>query len=169
MDPAEPAGRHERDSRGARDRERAANRRRPDCALLHRDREVARADLARGGVEARELVLCQPDDDVAVEDADRRRDGARCAHLPLGLHADLDALARREAVCDERRLERDDRRRLAHLVRDADHAGRSISTKRLRSSAFTSRKPARRYARSARSFQRATHNRKRSGSHCARA
>ncbi len=58
--------------------------------------------------------------------------------------ADLDALARREAVRDERRLERDDRRRLAHLVGDADHAGRSISTNRLRSSPRTSRKPARR-------------------------
>ena len=63
--------------------------------------------------------------------------GAGRAHLPLRLEPDLDALAGREAVRDERRLERDDGaaggQRFAHLVGDADHAGRSISTKRLSS------------------------------------
>ena len=38
--------------------------------------DVARAELARGGVEPAELVGRQPDDDLAVEHADRRRHGA---------------------------------------------------------------------------------------------
>src|SRR4029077_13553211 len=68
-----------------------------------------------------QLVLAQPDDDLAVEHADRRRHRARRAHLSLRLEPDLDALAGREAVRDERRLECDDRCALAHLVRHADH------------------------------------------------
>ncbi len=94
-------------------------------------------DLARGGVEASELLLRQPDAHLAVEDADRRRDGARARAPALRLEPDRDAFAGREAVRDERRLERDDGasagERLAHLLRDADHAERSISTKRLSS------------------------------------
>ena len=49
------------------------------------------------------------------------------------------------------------------------HAGRSISTKRLSSVDGTSRKPAVRYARSARSFQRATQSRNIRGRHSRRA
>ena len=106
------------DARRARDRERAADRRRADRALRDRGGEVARADLARVGAEARELASREPDDDLAVEHADRRGHRAGRAHLPLRLEPDLDALARREAVRDERRLERDDGARLAHLVGD---------------------------------------------------
>ena len=145
MDAAETAGRHQRDPGGARDGERAAHRRRADEALLDRGGEVARPDLAGRRVEPRQLVLAQPDDDLAVEHADRRRHRAAGAYPALRLEADLDALAGREAVSDERGLERDDRARLAHLLGDTDQAGRSISTKRLRSSPrSTSRKPARR-------------------------
>ena len=64
------------------------------------------------------------------------------------LEPDLDAFAGREAVRDERRLERDDRasggQRLAHLVGEANQADRSISTKRLSSPRPTWWKPARR-------------------------
>ena len=68
--------------------------------------------------------------------------GTRRSHLPLRLEPHLHALAGREAVRDERGLEGDDGaargQRLAHLVGDADHAERSISTKRLSSPRRTS-------------------------------
>ena len=127
-------------------------------------REVARPALRAEASNRRELLLRQPDAHLAVQDADRRGHRAGRAHLPLRLEPDLDAFPGREAVRDERRLERDDGaaagERVAHLVGDADHAGRSISTNRLSSPRRTSRNPARRYARSARSFQRATQRRK---------
>ena len=111
-------------------------------------REVARPDLARLGAEPDELLSRQPDPNLAVEDSDRRGDGAGRAHLPLRLEPDLDALAGREAVRDQRRLERDDGaaggQRVAHLVGDPDHAESSISTKRLSSPRRASWKPARR-------------------------
>ena len=81
----------------------------PTAPCDERGREVARPDLARVGVEALELVLRQADADCAVEDADRGRHRAGVADAPLALEPDLDALAGREAVRDERRLERDDR------------------------------------------------------------
>ena len=132
-------------------------------------------DLARVRAEARPARFApRPTSELAVEDADRRRHRARRAHLALRLEPDLDALAGREAVRDERRLERDDRaargERLAHLLGDPDHAGRSISTNRLSSSLrTTSRNPARRYARRARSFHVATQSRNRRGFHSRRA
>ena len=110
VDAAEAAGRHEADPGRGGDRERAADRRRTERVLRDGGREVARAELARGRVEAFELRLGQPDDDLAVEDADRRRHAAALAHCALGAQADLDAFARREAVCDQSRLERDDPR-----------------------------------------------------------
>ncbi len=122
MDAAEPAGRHPPDPRRLRDRERAADGGGADRALHLGRRQVARADLPRVRAEPCELRLRQTDDDLAVEDADRRRHGAAGAHLPLRLETDLDALARREAVRDERRLQRDDRaargERRANLLRD---------------------------------------------------
>ena len=78
-------------------------------APLHdRGGEVARADLARRGVEAAELLLGRARHDLAVEHADGRRHRAAGADGALGGEPDLDALAGREAVRDERRLERDD-------------------------------------------------------------
>ena len=52
--------------------------------------------------------VVEPDHDLAVEDADRRRHRAAGAHRALRGDPDLDPLAGREAVRDERRLERDD-------------------------------------------------------------
>src|SRR5581483_7023449 len=125
--------------------------------------------LARVRPEAHEFLLRQSRSHLAVEDADGRRDRARCSHLALGLQPDRDALAWREAVRDERRLERDDRasgaQGLAHLVGEAYHTVSSISTKRLSSPRRTSWKPARRYARRARSFQLATQSRNVRGRH----
>jgi len=65
-------------------------------------------DLARRGVEPLELLRREPDDDFAVEHADRRRHRAGVAHRALRGEADLDPLSCREPMGDERRLERDD-------------------------------------------------------------
>src|SRR5205823_12447757 len=139
---ADAAGREDADLRRARDGERAADRRGADASLDRSGGEVARPDLARLRAEAGELLRRQPDANLPVQDSDARRDGAGRAHLPLRLEPDLDALAGREAVRDERRLERDDGaaggERLAHLAGDPDHADRSISTKRLSSPRCTS-------------------------------
>ena len=110
----------------AADGERAADRRRADGALHDRGGEVARPDLARRRVEPAELGLGQTDDELAVEHADRRRHRAALAHRALGREPDLDALAGRKAVRDERRLERDDaaaRRRVRRATSspNADH------------------------------------------------
>ena len=78
-----------------------------------------------------ELGLRQTDPDLAVEDADRRGDGACLADAPLARQPDLDALRRREAVGDERRLERHDRlvggQALPHLVAHVDQRHRGIA------------------------------------------
>ena len=108
VDAAEPAGAHEADPDRAAGRERAADGRRADRVLDERGGEVARADLARVGVEALELVLGEADPEPAVEDADGRRHGAGLADAALALEPDRDALAGGKAVRDQRRLERDD-------------------------------------------------------------
>ena len=137
MDAADAAGREDADSRRARDGERAADGRRADGALYGCGGEVARPGFAGVGLEAGELLRGQADADLPVEYAHSRRDSARVPHLALRLEPDLDALARGEAVRDERGLERDDGsacgERVAHLRGDVDHADRSISTKRLSS------------------------------------
>ena len=112
MDAAEPARRHHLDAQRTHGRERSADGRRAERALHATGCEVARTDLARGraGIaEAPQLGRAQPDDEHAVEDADGRRDGARGAHRRLGRLPHDDALALREAVSHERRLEADDR------------------------------------------------------------
>ncbi len=120
MNAAQPAGRHNGNADGSADRKSAADRRGADGVLHDRGREVARADLARRRVEARELVLRQADADLSVEDADRRGNRAGLAHALLRFEADGDALTRREPVRDERRLERDDRACVADLARNLD-------------------------------------------------
>src|SRR5579884_1220270 len=146
VDAADAAGGEDADPDRARDGERASDRRGADGVLHDRGGEIAGTDLARVRAEPGELLRSQPDAHLAVENSDGRRERAGRADLPLGLEPDLGALARREAVRDERRLERHDgaagSKGVAHLVRDADHAGRSISTKRLSSLLRTSRNPA---------------------------
>ena len=118
MDAAEAAGAHEADPDGAAGGQRPADGRRADGSLHDRGGEVARADLARVGGEAAELLLREPDAELPVEDADRGRYGAGVADAPLALEPDLDALPRREAVRDERRLERHDRASIGQRVVD---------------------------------------------------
>src|SRR5207244_1630737 len=126
VDAADPACAQETDPRRPADGERSADGRRADDALDGSRGEVARPDLPSVGVEPPELGLRQPDDDLAVEDSDRRRDRTRGPHPSLRLESDRHALARWEAVRDERRLERDDRARLADLVCDANHSGQLL-------------------------------------------
>ena len=121
MDAADSARAHEADPRGATDGEGSADRRRAGGPLDDAGGEVARTNLACVGVEALELPGRDADANLPVEDADRRGHCARFAHPPLGLGRDRDALARRKAVRDERRLQRDDRSGFADLVGDADH------------------------------------------------
>ena len=144
MHASDPAGREDADACRPSDGERAADRRRAGGVLHGGGRQVARPDLARFRPEVRELFRRQSEANLPAEAANGRGDGARRPHLPL----DLDTLAGREAVRDESRLERNDGtacgERVAHLVGEADHAERSISTKRLSSPRRTSWKPARR-------------------------
>ncbi len=121
MHAAEPARSHEANPHGAADCKRSADGRRADCSLHHAGGEVARAGLARARVEPPELFLREADADLPVEHADRRRHCAGCANLTLGLEPDRQAVARGEAVRDERRFERDDGIRLQHFVRRDDH------------------------------------------------
>ena len=123
----------------------------PTAFCTTRGGEVARPDLARVGVEALELLLRQPDPDCSVEDADRSRDRAGLAHPPLALESDRDALAGREAVRDERRLERDDGAALAergrHFLGDGDELVHGIdpswATQRAAASSASSGPPTR--------------------------
>ena len=78
MHATETAGSHDANPDGAADRERPADRGRTDRTLRHARGEIPRACLARRRVEAFELVTGQPDADLPVEDADRRRDRTRC-------------------------------------------------------------------------------------------
>ncbi len=125
MHAAEPARRHEPDPGGPARSERSTDRRRPDDALHDGGCEVARAELPSGRVEPAKLHLREPDHELAVEHADRRRHDARLAHGALGGKPDLDAFARWEAVGDERRLERDHTAAFVecsrHLVGEPDH------------------------------------------------
>src|SRR5919108_4771569 len=132
MDTADAAGAHEADPGRAAGSERAAHGRRADDALRGCCGQVARPDLARVRREASELVLVEPDADGAVEHADRRRHGAGLSDAPLALAPDADAFSGREAVRDERRLERDDRApsvdRVRHLGGDAQEPVHSRSS-----------------------------------------
>ena len=151
MHAAEAAGAHEADPDRAAGGERAADRRRPDCVLHDGRGEVARANLARVGVEARELLVRQPDPDGSVEDADRGRDGTCLTHPAFALEADRDAFAGREPVRDERRLERDHGASLAergrHFLRDGDELVHGIdpswATQRAAASSASSGPPTR--------------------------
>ena len=121
VDAADPAGAHEADPGRAADGERAAHGRRPRLASRDADAELSRAGLPGRRVEPLQLAFGQADPDLAVQHADRRRHRARSADAPLALQPDRQALPRRKAVRDDRRLERDDGIGLADLVRDPDH------------------------------------------------
>ena len=108
VDAAESACAHEADPGRARDGEGAADGGRSHRALGDGDAEVARPELPRVRVEAAELVLGQPDPHLAVEDADGRRYRPGLPDGPLRREPDGDALAGREPVRHQRRLEHDD-------------------------------------------------------------
>src|SRR3954447_24527861 len=150
VDAADAAGAHEADPDGAAHGKRPADGRRADRALRDAEAEVPRPGLARARVEALELLTRQPDTDLAVEDADGRGHRTRSPHALLRFRADRHAFARREAVRDQRRLERDDRMRLANFFRDADHGiAPTCATQRAAASAASSAPPRRNPAASA--------------------
>src|SRR5439155_3218126 len=126
-----------------------------DCRRAHRPlhdarRQVARADLACVHVETLQLVLRQPDTNVAVEDADRRRYRTRGADPRLRLEADRNAFAAGEAGCDQRRPERDDGAGLPDFVGDDDHGiAPSCPTQRAAASTASCGPPTRKPAASA--------------------
>ncbi len=124
MDAPEPAGAHEPDPARVGDGERSPDGRRADGALHSARRQVARPDLARVDGEALELGGRETHHDAAVEDADRRRHRTCVADRGLARAGDLEPVRNRKAVCDERRLERDDALSavecLLHLVGHAD-------------------------------------------------
>src|SRR5262249_50264300 len=143
MDAADPSCRHEADPGDAADSEGAADGRRADGALDRRGRQVPWPGLARLGREAGELVLGQSDPHAAVEDADRRGQGADGPDPLLRREVDLDSDPGREPVRDDRGLERDDRPpsrdRLLNLARDLDHGiAPSFATERAAASTASS-------------------------------
>ena len=147
-------------------------------SLVQRDR----ASVPRGDVEAERLgrplaasvvelvahvALAEPAPTEVRPKPDPDLDDARLRLVEVPERLDASVLAAHDA--EPLGVERRVIARVVEVVRRGvvpferfgeTHAGRSISTKRLSSAGGTSRKPARRYARSARSFQRATQRRK---------
>jgi hypothetical protein len=128
MHAADPARAHEPDPDAPTDAERPSDGRRAEQPLRHAEAELPRtrfAGVVAGRRETVELCFDETDADDAVDDADRRRDGASGAHALLRLERDLDSLPGGEPVRDEGRLERDDRapllERRGDLRRHLDH------------------------------------------------
>ena len=157
MDAADAAGREHPDPGRGRGDHRGRHRRRRPAALGQRDREARAGGLAhragRGRRQRLEGRRVQPDEQSAVADRHGRRHGAgRLAHGRLRGRRDLEVLRVRQAVADQRRLERDDRpalgQRRGDLGRDDEPIGDGRATVRAcrkRSVAATlSRMPARR-------------------------
>src|SRR3954467_6197753 len=101
MDAPEAARPHEPDPDHGGSGERAADRGRADRSLDGAYRQVARPELARGGREPLQVVQVEPDQDAAVENADRRGDCPCRADSCLAGQAGLDAIRGWEAVGDE--------------------------------------------------------------------
>jgi len=122
---ADAAGAEEPDAGRPAGGERSAHGRRADSPLGDCCSEVAWPDLARLGREPLQLGVREADPECTVEHADGRRHRTRCTDTLRRLDADGHALARREPVRNERRLERDDGRappqRIRDLGRDLDH------------------------------------------------
>ena len=92
--------------------ERCADGRRPQCAVDDAGGEVARAHLARvrpRGGDALQLLVVEAHVERAVHDGDGRGYRAAVADVLLALPPDRESLTGREAVGDDRRLQRDDR------------------------------------------------------------
>ena len=114
MHAADPARREHPDPRRVRRDHRGRDRRGRPAALAERDRHRRPRRLAHGarrrGRERLERLRIQPHEQPPVPDRDRRRHGAvRLAHGRLRRERDLEILRVRQAVADERRLERDHR------------------------------------------------------------
>ncbi len=109
-------------------------RRRDSCRAMAgarcHGRQVARThldDLVAAG-DLRQRVVVQPDARGTRHERDRRRDRAGGPHGVLDLACDAQVVGARQAVADDRRLERDDRpagrQRVGDLWMHRDHEGR---------------------------------------------
>ena len=110
-------------------------------------RAALRTEPARRGRQRLERVRVQPDEQRPVADRDRRRHRAvGLAHGRLRRRRDLEVLRIRQAVADERRLERDDRPAVARGRRRPPGAttSRSVTAGEMgMSEAYRRRYPAR--------------------------
>ena len=111
VDPAEAAGGEHADPGRRGDRGRRRHRRRAVAPERVRGTEVAPGQLDQvGAVQTRSSSSpVRPILGLAVEDGDRRRHGAGGADRLLQAGGDLAVAARRQAVGEDRALQRDDR------------------------------------------------------------
>ena len=100
----EEADAHQRGSADA-----GGHRRRSDEAMHDRGCDVARADLDRAARDALELSVGEPEAQVAVDDRHSRGHGARLADRCLAAARGAQVVRRRQALADDRRLQRDHR------------------------------------------------------------
>src|SRR5262245_22562870 len=131
MNASDAAGSDELDPDPSADRERPADRRCPEPAANAGDCQIARPDLAglsAGGCKPLQFARREPNQDLAVDDADRRRHGARLAYGSFRFDRDVEPCSFREPVRHECRLEANDRCCLAvielglrNLGTDLDH------------------------------------------------
>ncbi len=123
MHAAEAAGREDPDARPRGQQRRGRHGRAAGHLPGHRDADVAAADLDHGLVrgDALELAGHQADLRYAVDERDRGRGHALAGQDGLELPGGVQVARTRQAVRDDRRLERDDRR--TGLQRGADRRG----------------------------------------------
>ena len=133
MHAADAAGGHGTDAGEAARGEGGADRGGAQRAVNDAGREIARAHLPRirtRGGDPLELPVVEAYVEPPVEDGDRRGDSAAVAYALLAL-LPTRALARRKAVCDDRRLQGDDRptvgERVAHLRGDDEELAHGIA------------------------------------------
>ena len=106
---ADAAGREEADA-GQRGRANAGcHSRRSDRAMHDRGCDVARADLDRPARDALEIGVRESQAQLAVEDRHRRGHGARLADRGLAAACGAQVVRWRQALADDRRLQRDHR------------------------------------------------------------
>src|SRR5580704_1439925 len=140
MNAADAAGREDPDAGMRRDHGRRAHRRRRRTAPREMDRQIGRAGLREIFAAARDSLergIVEPDVGSAVEHGDRRRNGPAGAHGGFELACDGEIIWPRQAVRDDRRLERDDRRGgigdfgVAHEIEHVRMIARVSSTTRM--------------------------------------
>ena len=121
MHPAEAAGREDPDARAVGQRGGRGHRRRAGPTERDRDAEVAGAELQHVVLQAQPVQLGRREADPhdAVEDGHRRGHRASGAHRVLDLVGHPAVVAARQAVGEDRALQRDDAAALGERGGDA--------------------------------------------------